>query len=210
MPVAARPPLPSRRRSRQPVDGKGQCCQTDESNGSIDFAEALGWTPEAPKELSRQRLRRRRMIAAKVLRGKSPRVTSESGPIAAREQKRGRWYPVSACGTVPHQGGMSFEVRGSGRVDALGIMRCGSVWTCPECAQRVATHRAIEISTVIDRARAAGHRVEMVTFTLPHSLDLTADECMGRLKEALRRFSSDGSGAARAEEDRLPRTGAFD
>ena len=177
------------------VDGKGQCCQADESNGPIDFAEALGWTSGAPRELSRQRLRRRRMIAAKVLRGKSPRMTSENGCVAAKEQKRGRWYPVCACGTVPHQGGMSFEVRGSGRVDALGIMRCGSVWTCPECAQRVATHRAIEISTVIDRARAAGHRVEMVTFTLPHSLDLTADECMSRLKEALRRFSSDGSGA---------------
>ncbi|EPR17574.1 hypothetical protein M527_16075 [Sphingobium indicum IP26] len=88
---------------------------------------------------------------------------------------------------------MTLDARVSGRVDRIGIMRCGSVWTCPECAQLVATHRAIEIKTVIERARERGCRVEMITFTLPHDLSLPAGESMRRLKDALRRFSADGS-----------------
>lgn len=168
------------------VDGKGHCCHSPSETKKITFADALGWTPEEAPEKSRQRLRRRRAAAAKVLRNQSPRPQHE-------DQKRGRYYPVTACGTVPHTGGFTLEARASGRVDRHGIMMCGSVWTCPECAQRVATHRAIEIKTVIERARERGCRVEMMTFTLPHDLSIPAEECMRRIKEALRRFSSDGS-----------------
>ena len=46
---------------------------------------------------------------------------------------------------------------------------------------------------MIDRARGAGCRVEMVTFTLPHELSMDANECMRLLKDSIRRFLGDGT-----------------
>lgn len=181
------------------VDGKGQCChgpsQTNSSNLFMTLEDAEFWNPAPQPEMSRQRLRRRRQVAAKIMRGRSPRPQSE-----VKENSRGRWYPVSACGTVPAIAGMTIEARASGRVDRIGIMRCGSVWTCPECAQIIAAARGNEIKRVIERARKSGCRIEMVTFTLPHDLSLPAEECMRRLKESLRKFSSDGTAARRLRE----------
>lgn len=170
------------------VEGKGQCCKNgEEGRNPPSLAELFADSPDLHKELSRNRLRRRRAVAANILRGQRPRDAE------TRDGKHGRWYPVSACSTVPHQVGMTFDVRASGRVDGYGQMRCGSVWTCPECAQRIATHRAIEIKTVIERARAEGDRVEMVTYTLPHDISMPASEGMRRIKDALSFLSSHGS-----------------
>lgn len=167
------------------VDGKGHCFHSHPEVAAP--ANELQWFESPPKEeMSRQRQRRRRQISAKILRGRSPRAGN------SKENARGRWYPVSACGTVPSAGGMTLEARANGRVDRIGIMRCGSVWTCPECAQRVAVRRGQEIAQVIDAARDAGCRTEMVTFTQPHDLTLSAEECMRRLKDALREFASGG------------------
>ncbi|WP_226698900.1 hypothetical protein [Qipengyuania gaetbuli] len=166
------------------VDGKGHCFQP---YAAAPTNELKWWETPEPKETSRQRLRRRRMAASKILRGHSPKLG------ATKESQRGKWYPVTACATVPAQVGMTLEARASGQVDRIGIMRCGSVWTCPQCAQRIAVSRARDIANMIEAAREQGFRVEMVTFTQPHNLAMSAAECMTRLKDALRQFASGGS-----------------
>ena len=49
-----------------------------------------------------------------------------------------------------------------------GIKRCGSVWTCPVCAYAICATRGRELQRAIERHRAAGGEVAMLTVTLPH------------------------------------------
>ena len=49
-----------------------------------------------------------------------------------------------------------------------GVMTCGSVWTCPVCATRVAARRREEIERGAANWRAKGGGFLLVTFTLRH------------------------------------------
>ncbi len=49
-----------------------------------------------------------------------------------------------------------------------GLSWCGSIWTCPVCAHRIAEGRRIEVKAVIEAHIAAGGAVYMATFTIPH------------------------------------------
>lgn len=55
----------------------------------------------------------------------------------------------------------------SGAVRAK-IHTCGKAWTCPICAAKIATRRNIEVHIILDKARAEGMTVFMVTLTTPH------------------------------------------
>lgn len=57
-----------------------------------------------------------------------------------------------------------------GRAGWIGIASCGSVWECAECHQKVTHRRADEIKTLVDRHRAAGGSLYMLTLTGPHSM----------------------------------------
>ncbi len=48
------------------------------------------------------------------------------------------------------------------------LQTCGSVWTCPVCAQKISEHRKEEIITLVEKAQAAGKYIYMFTWTLPH------------------------------------------
>ena len=74
---------------------------------------------------------------------------------------------------------------GCGRHYYGGLMTCGSGWTCPVCAARIAAERADELRAAIDAHTAAGGSVCMVTTTIQHRRsDLLAD-LLTHHKEAL-------------------------
>jgi hypothetical protein len=49
-----------------------------------------------------------------------------------------------------------------------GRETCGSVWSCPVCASKVAARRAIELEALLSTAEARGKRIAMVTLTVRH------------------------------------------
>lgn len=49
-----------------------------------------------------------------------------------------------------------------------GLETCGSVWTCPVCAGRVAERRRLEVEEIIAAHRSMGGAVYMATFTVRH------------------------------------------
>jgi plasmid rolling circle replication initiator protein Rep len=65
-----------------------------------------------------------------------------------------------------------------------GLQTCGSVWTCPICANRIQETRRQEIALAMKFlcAEAQGKQAVMVTFTFPHTV---AD----KLKDLLEKFS---------------------
>lgn len=62
-----------------------------------------------------------------------------------------------------------------------GVMRCGSVWTCPVCAAAIAEERRKQVEETIRAHIAAGGIVAMAAFTMPHSRLQSANE----LREAI-------------------------
>lgn len=183
-----------------------------------------------PVELSRRRLDRRRRAAQRILVNKHPLTTDERLSYVRSKRdawaaitvddlddaerlgeehrdksllkawRRGKWFPVAACCIVPRFDGMSLEQRVSGKVDRNGVFRCGSAWTCPSCCQRISVPRQQQIRDVQDAARSDGFVTAMFTFTMPHDKATSLDTGMNRMKDALRRFHSDGTGRARKAE----------
>ncbi|MHC1561998.1 hypothetical protein ACR9E3_23805 [Actinomycetospora sp. C-140] len=50
-----------------------------------------------------------------------------------------------------------------------GLKHCGSVWTCPVCAVKVATRRADDLAAVMRAVHGRGGSAFMVTLTMRHS-----------------------------------------
>lgn len=102
----------------------------------------------------------------------------------------GKGRRVSMCGMSGHGGGefVSLIRKADGSAYFGGVMRCGSVWHCPECSPKISAVRASELNEALSGARAARMPVAMLTVTFRHgrSDDLASILCA--LKVALERF----------------------
>jgi hypothetical protein len=79
---------------------------------------------------------------------------------------------VCICGRRMAPGGIGVEVRRaeSGRAYFAGLIRCGSVHTCPVCAAQIARTRQLEVTTLLGRHLAAGGTALFLTLTVPHDV----------------------------------------
>lgn len=73
------------------------------------------------------------------------------------------------------------------RAHYSGLQTCGSVWSCPMCAQKIAAGRQDELTALVEAAFAQGLEVWMVTTTVQHHIGqrltdlMTAATRCGRL-----------------------------
>lgn len=70
------------------------------------------------------------------------------------------------------------------------LMTCGFVWSCPICAPKVASRRAVEVEQAITTHQASGGRVAFLTMTVPHYASDHLAELLPEFTEALRSFWS--------------------
>ena len=75
---------------------------------------------------------------------------------------------------------------GCGKPHYRGLLTCGSVWTCPVCAAKIAAKRADEIKSVAKNAVAIGYQAVLVTYTLQHTIHDPLDILLTDLKTAIR------------------------
>jgi hypothetical protein len=73
----------------------------------------------------------------------------------------------------------------SGRCHYGGLQVCGSVWTCPVCAGRVAERRRVELEAAIAAHRYAGGSVLLVTWTVRHGAGDDLADVLGRFLAGL-------------------------
>ncbi|WP_328305846.1 hypothetical protein [Actinomycetospora sp. NBC_00405] len=92
---------------------------------------------------------------------------------------------VRNCGTpLDPDGGVTLALTtgedGSRSAGYSGLASCGSVWSCPQCAAKIATRRADELSKVMRAVDGAGGSAFLLTLTMRHSrgdrLGLSKDE----------------------------------
>lgn len=62
-----------------------------------------------------------------------------------------------------------------------GLATCGSPWSCPVCSAKIASHRKIEVSQVLEKALDQGLYVSMLTLTQRHN----SGQQLGDLWDAL-------------------------
>jgi hypothetical protein len=65
-----------------------------------------------------------------------------------------------------------------------GLYRCGQVWLCPDCSERIMHVRSAEISKAEHEWKSQGGRVWMLTLTLPHQQNERLEVVLARLSKA--------------------------
>lgn len=75
-----------------------------------------------------------------------------------------------------------------GGASLSGVQTCGSVWTCPVCASRIAAQRGKEIGHAIDYMVEGGYIPLMLTNTAWHSKEMPLAWLKNKFKQAHRYF----------------------
>ena len=78
-----------------------------------------------------------------------------------------------------------------GKARFRGLVACGSVWECPVCAERIASHRQKELQKIRDAWMKKGGRVFFVSYTVPHVASARLHETFRKLSEVDRKVKQD-------------------
>ena len=78
-----------------------------------------------------------------------------------------------------------------GTASYAGLQTCGSVWSCPVCAAKIAERRRVEIIHAMDAHKAQGGLVSLLTLTTPHQRLDNLGDLLAKQAKALHRFWSD-------------------
>ncbi len=70
----------------------------------------------------------------------------------------------------------------------VGLMQCGSVWSCPVCSAKIAEKRSRELREAFEIAKNKKLNVSHVTFTFPHSKFDSLSENLDLFLDAFKRF----------------------
>lgn len=97
-----------------------------------------------------------------------------------------KWVQVKRSVDVYHD-------ESKGKAHYKNLTTCGSVWTCPVCAERIQETRRQEIATALDWAKVNGLKPVMITLTAPHYDHQTCKDLLERVSAA-HKYLCSGSG----------------
>lgn len=69
-----------------------------------------------------------------------------------------------------------------------GLMHCGSVWCCPECASIITEYRRNELKLACENALSQGLNISMLTLTVPHYAKDHLNDVLDGVSRALRKL----------------------
>ena len=79
-------------------------------------------------------------------------------------------------------------------VRTFGHTSCHSAWACPKCTAKVMAQKGVDIGSAIDAlAKQKKLYAFMITFTIPHTKTMTAEESLTILQKTWRQFSRGGA-----------------
>ena len=81
----------------------------------------------------------------------------------------------------------------AGRAFYKGLQTCGSVWTCPICANKIQEIRRQEIAHGMKYFYGQGKQAVMITFTFPHEKNQLLKTLLDQFKEALKLLRKGGT-----------------
>lgn len=84
-----------------------------------------------------------------------------------------------------------WKSREHGTASYGGLQTCGSVWTCPVCAAKIAERRRVELLDAMELHKAQGGAVYLLTLTTPHQRGDVLGELLDQQGKALQSFLRD-------------------
>ena len=84
-----------------------------------------------------------------------------------------------------------WKSREHGTASYGGLQTCGSVWTCPVCAAKIAERRRVELLEAMELHKAQGGAVYLLTLTTPHQRGDVLVELLAQQGKALQSFLRD-------------------
>jgi len=136
----------------------------------------------------------------------------DQGEIQAKREKKQLYQGhaskliggrLESCGKVPipmNLNGELVHVASESRTVAIlkngekysfgGLMRCGSVWVCPECASMITEYRRNELKVACENALAQGLQISMLTLTVPHYVKDSLESVLDGISAALRKLKN--------------------
>ena len=72
----------------------------------------------------------------------------------------------------------------------VGLQQCHNAWSCPVCAPRVLATYKLKLNVIFDQAIKQGYSLRMITFTVPHYADESADTVLMRLLDTYNKFNT--------------------
>ena len=84
-----------------------------------------------------------------------------------------------------------WKSREHGTASYAGLQTCGSVWTCPVCAAKIAERRRVELLEAMELHKAQGGAVYLLTLTTPHQRGDVLGELLDQQGKALQSFLRD-------------------
>ena len=84
-----------------------------------------------------------------------------------------------------------WKSREHGTASYGGLQTCGSVWTCPVCAAKIAERRRVELLDAMELHKAQGGAVYLLTLTTPHQRGDVLADLLSQQGKALQSFLRD-------------------
>lgn len=167
------------------ISAEGALVDTQrEDSANID---AWGFSMEQAPDTSRQRNRKRKLAAQRVLRGQKPTLSDKG---------RGRSFTVCICGKFSRNdvgGDLIIEATAMSKTNVGNAQFCGSGWTCADCATHIGITRGSYVEKAIELLRGSGFRIVMTTTTVPHKKGESCTVVFDRLKAAHAKLDAHGS-----------------
>lgn len=111
---------------------------------------------------------------------------------------------IRKCGTGIRKGQVDeqavFVIQKSDRTVTRydGTLRCHSAWACPKCTAEVMAKKATDIACAIDLLKKQKQTATMITFTIPHTKNMSCKEAFQVLLNTWRKFTKGGLRTANA------------
>jgi hypothetical protein len=104
-----------------------------------------------------------------LLRTAVKHLPDVGAPKALRHCQHKSGYEQLPDGTKQRRPRVQVRVTGC-TARFAGILRCGSVWCCPVCAQKIALQRGEELRAAMEKHLAAGGGALFITLTIRHAI----------------------------------------
>ena len=102
--------------------------------------------------------------ASETAKARKHRLRRVSGELLGGEHR------TAKCGCTRCAEVVTVNANAYGKAGFKGVSTCGSIWTCPVCASKIAARRSVEVQELAKAHQSAGFSVYMATFTINHGL----------------------------------------
>lgn len=150
------------------------------ANNSSPARRPKAATPEERRERRQAKRRERHALRYRLRQITTLKRVKDCGHVTINGDGAGPSLRLTAA-----------SAGGSGKTAGMsGLAHCGSVWACPVCSAKIATHRAQELADVMRWALEQGCSASMVTLTMRHHQGQTLRDCWDALSYAWSRVTS--------------------